>query len=158
MSAFKRIIGAFVAWQTAILWKKDTSFKKGIEEKQWLDKLWFIFERLFHFNQELFTDTKETLKRLDIDSELTKAKDLVTTESKRLKSFLDTKTTEVESMSKSKASDVVTEAEKRYNALYAYVHGYANDMIEKYSLQAKLDEVKTTYDILKKKVNDIKEA
>jgi hypothetical protein len=95
---------------------------------------------------------------LDIDSELTKAKDLVTTESKRLKSFLDTKTTEVESMSKSKASDVVTEAEKRYNALYAYVHGYANDMIEKYSLQAKLDEVKTTYDILKKKVNDIKEA
>lgn len=159
MKALKRILWAFVAGEAMMLWKKDASFKKWIEENESLmDKATFVFKKLFDFNQELFTDTKETLKKLDIESELNKAKELITSESDKLKLFLDTKTTEVESMSKSKADEVVFEAEKRYNALYTYVHGYAKDMIKKHHLQEKLDEIKVTFEVLKKKAKDIKKA
>lgn len=158
MKWLKRWIAAFIAGEIAMLWKKDSSFKQGIEEKKGLDKVWFIFERLFHFNQELFTDTKQTLKNLDIDSELTKAKSLIESEALKLKLFLQQKEWEVQSVSKTKATQVLNEAEKRYNALYTYVHGFANDMIAKYHLEEKLNEVKETYEILKKKTKDIKEA
>lgn len=158
MKALKWILWAFVAWQTLILWKKDEGFKEWVEKKKGLDKLWFIFERLFHFNQELFAETKETLKNLDIDAELNKAKVTVELEANKLKLFLHQKESEVESLSKDKASEVVSEAEKRYNALYAYVNGFAKEMIEKYHLQEKLDEVKETFEILKKKTKDIKKA
>lgn len=159
MKAIKRILWAFVAGEAMMLWKKDASFKKWIEEKESIvDKVTFAFKKLFDFNQELFIDTKETLKRLDIETELDKAKTLVNNEAITLKWFLTTKSKEVEWMSKAKADEVVTEAEKRYNALYTYVHGYANDMIKKYHLEEKLEEVKETYDVLKNKVEDIKKA
>jgi hypothetical protein len=45
----------------------------------------FIFKKLFDFNQELFIDTKETLKRLDIETELDKVKTLVNQEAATLK-------------------------------------------------------------------------
>lgn len=159
MKAIKRILWAFVAWEAMMLWKKDASFKQWIEEKESLvDKVTFIFKKLFDYNQELFTDTKETLKRLDIESELDKAKTLINNEAATLKWFLTSKSQEVEWMSKTKADEVVIQAEKRYNALHTYVYGYAKDMINKYRLEEKLNEVKETYDILKNKVEDIKNA
>ena len=158
MWALKWIVSAFVAGQAAMLWKKDASFKKDLEKKQWLDKVWYFFERLFHINQELFLDTRETLKNLDINAEMNKAKNTVETEALKLKLFMQQKEGEVETMGKDKAEKVVQEAEKRYTALVNYVQWYAEGMIKKYHLQEKVDEVKTTYQILKEKVEDIKKA
>lgn len=149
---------AFLAGEVAMLWKKDPSFKAGLEEKEGLDKVGFVFQRLLDFNQELFIDTKEVLKRLDIEAEWLKARDLVVAEADTLKSFLVSKEWELETLGKEKAQQVVAEGHKRYEALKHYVEWYAKGMVKQYHLQEKLDEVKVTYDLLKEKAKDIKKA
>lgn len=139
---------AFFIGQFFTLFKKDPSFKAGVEEKQWLEKIKHIFDSLFTMNKELVHEAKEYFDNNALQKHLDEGANRVKTEVQALKLLL---IGYQEAIKKWDTQIVVDDIQARFNHLLETAQLVKGRLDSEFDLDAKILELKKLFSSLRVK-------
>jgi len=134
--------------------KKDANFKKQIDKKVWMEKVTYIFERLFAFNKELVDEAKtgiENLDKDDIKDHVLKTQSWFQAEYATLLESLKDLNGVSATMTKKKIAEIKAQLKVRLVELELQATKLGLDLDKKYAWKKKWTELKKLYDSLEKK-------
>lgn len=147
MKRLKRWFIAFLVGEFLTLFKKDESFKKGVVEKTWSEKIQHIFDGLLHFNKELVKDTQGFFDTQALETHLQQWVTRVEQEYKQLLA-------QIEPLKKSSTAITHEFLEDIYLRFDAFSHTalLIKDKITAFDVEKKIQERKKILETVAKKV------